>query len=180
MEIIFMTEKKPLNPLLLFCISSALSFSAGVFIGVMLVPGFEKPLNSPETFTATNLEEEALEPSNKTLNTEEQSIQKTENKTLKRYKDMLKKSIDESSQDEEFFKNYGVLIGSYASMDKASSTAIDLKSQYNWETAVYPMDNFYKVIIGPFDNQKSAQKFLDQMPKISRFIAAKIIEFPSQ
>ena len=94
---------------------------------------------------------------------------------------MLKKSIDESaSQNEEFFKNYGVFVGSYASMDKANSTAIDLKSQYNWETAVYPMDNFYKVIIGPFENQESAQKFLDQMPKISRFITAKVIEFPSQ
>ena len=175
-----MTEKKPLSPLLLFCLSSVLSFSTGVFTGVILVPHFEKPSNSLETNEIKSWEEETVEHSNENLNIEEQEIQKKENKTLTRYKDMLKKSIDESSHNEEFFKNYGVFIGSYANMDKANSTAIDLKSQYNWETAVYPMDNFYKVIIGPFNNQESAQKFLDQMPKISRFIPAKIIEFPSQ
>ena len=93
---------------------------------------------------------------------------------------MLQKSMEESSQNEEFFKNYGIVLGSYTNMDKANNVAIDLKSQYNWEVAVYPMDNFHKVIIGPFDNQESAQTFLEQMPKISRFISSQIIEFPTE
>lgn len=179
-----MSEKKPLKPLLLFTISSALSFSAGVFTGVVLMPSFEEPSNSSEIISEINLEEELDRLDDETLNTEEQPEEeqqdKEENEALNRYKNMLKKSIDESVQNEEFFKSYGVIVGSYTNMEKANNTAIDLKSQYNWETAVYPMDNFYKVIVGPFENQKSAQKFLEQMPKISRFIAVKIIELPKK
>ena len=103
-----------------------------------------------------------------------------ENKTLNRYKNMLQKSIDESSQDKEFFKSYGIVVGSYTNMEKANDIAIDLKRQYNWAIAVYPMDNFHKVIVGPFDSQESAEEFLQQMPKISRFIASKVIQFPTE
>lgn len=170
-----MTEKKPIQPLLLFSLIAVLSFSTGVFVGNIVTlyfmgePAVESNFEELEIISEEDLEIEEFE----------EPIKK-ENKTLDRYKDMLQKSIDESVQNEEFFKNYGIVVGSYTGMEKANDIAIDLKSQYDWKTAVYPMDNFHKVVIGPFDNKESAQVFLEQMPKISRFISAQIIEFPSE
>ncbi|MDE0151254.1 MAG: SPOR domain-containing protein [Bdellovibrionales bacterium] len=171
-----MAEKKPIQPLLLFSLIAVLSFSTGVFVGNMVTlyfmdePVVESNSEEVEVISEADLEIEELS----------EAPVKKDNKTLDRYKDMLQKSIDESVQDEEFFKSYGIVVGSYTSMEKANNIAIDLKSQYNWELAVYPMDNFHKVVIGPFDNKESAQVFLEQMPKISRFISAQIIEFPSE
>ena len=176
-----MAEKKPIQPLLLFCLVAVLSFCTGVFVGNMVTFHFmaESPFElDPEESIEVVSEENIM--AVEEISEEPVENSKKENKTLDRYKDMLQKSIDESSQNEEFFKNYGIVLGSYTNMDKANNVAIDLKSQYNWEVAVYPMDNFHKVIIGPFDNQESAQTFLEQMPKIARFISAQVIEFPTE
>ncbi len=176
-----MTEKKPIQPLLLFFIVAVLSFSTGAFVGTMITLNFIEE----SSVELDNSELEAVSEENtltdvKELPEDNFDNQPKENKTLNRYKNMLKKSIDESSQNEEFFKSYGIVVGSYTNMEKANNIAIDLKSQYNWEIAVYPMDNFHKVIVGPFDSQESAEEFLQQMPKISRFIASKIIQFPTE
>lgn len=175
-----MTGKKQLQPLLLFSLAAVLSFATGVFIGVMITLNFMKEESSEELNNVEILSEGEPLIENLTDSKETTEVLKKENKALNRYKNMLQKSIDENSQNEEFFKNYGVVVGSYTNMQKANDIAIDLKSQYDWEIAVYIIDDFHKVIIGPFDNQTSAQQFLDQMPKISRFITAQVIEFPKE
>jgi len=173
-----MAEKESVQPLLLFCLVALLSFSTGVFVGNMVTLHLLED-SSVET-DSENLkiisQEDVI--AEEELSGEPVEDSGRENTTLDRYKDMLQKSIDESSQNEEFFKNYGIVVGSYTNIDKANNTAINLKSQYNWEVAVYPMDDFHKVIIGPFDSQESAQTFLEQMPKVSRFISAQVTELP--
>ncbi len=169
-----MTEKKPIKPLLLFFTIAVLSFSVGVFVGVVVKDSWTQTAPAVESNHSEILSE--AEPFTKDKAPEENT--EKENKTLSRYKEMLKKSIESSSQSTEFFKNYGIVVDSYTNIDQANNVAIDLKSQYNWKIAVYPMENNYKVIIGPFDSKDSAQQFLRQIPKIPRFTDAKVIQFP--
>jgi len=171
-----MADKKPIQPLLLFFLVAALSFSTGVFVGNIVTLHFMAEPSSELDFE----ELDALSEDETIKEVFEEHPESPKNEVLDRYKNMLQKSIDESAQNEGFFKNYGIVVGSYTSMDKANNVAIDLKSQYTWKVAVYLMDNFHKVIVGPFDTQESAQEFLEQMPKISRFVSAQVIEFPSE
>ena len=173
-----MTEKKPLQPLLLFFIMAVLSFVTGVFVGTMIDGIFTQEDPALEFNNSEILSEEELFIEEEKPPEENQPDEVKENKTLNRYKKMLKKSIEESSQSEEFFKSYGIVVGSYTNMDQSNNIAIDLKSQYNWKIAVYPMENLYKVIIGPFDDKESARQFLKQMPKTSRFTDSKVIQLP--
>ena len=171
----------------LFLLVAVLSFITGGVTGAYFASQNNKAENKSFLNDLQNIEsqedEEAVEStelqgdfdseetSDKILEEDMESSQKIE-----RYKEMLKKSMNNPSK--EVLENFGVVIKSFSQSNRANDEAIELKKDYNWNVAVYPIDDSYKVIVGPFSNKKSAEMFLSNMPKLSKFIGSKIIKLP--
>ncbi len=171
-----MTEqRKNIKLSRLFSIVALCAFLVGAAIGVFATLHFTKSQT-----TKTLQIEEVYEPSTEEIpDSNPMDPPKNEKDSLKRYKEMLQNSLENSIQNEvNEITYYGVLIGEYSKSDQANNLAIDLKDQYDWNIAVYPIKNLHHVIVGPFDNKEDAQNFLNQIPQQARFIKSKVILFP--
>ena len=162
----------------LFSIITLCAFCTGLIVGIFSTLHF---INFSEKETSKIPTEENINRTSieKDLDFNANGLDKNETESLKRYKKMLQNSLENPVKDEETLVTYyGVLMGNYKSSDRANNFAINLKDQYNWNVAVYPIKNLHHVIVGPFYNKTEAQDFLDQLPQQARFIKAQVVLFP--
>ena len=163
----------------LFFIITLCSFCTGFAVGIFATYQF---MNSKEEVNTQ--QDVLLEPVEIKVESDEEesddlkSIDQNETESLKRYKKMLENSLKDSTQDPDSIIYYGVLMGDYKSSDQANNLAIDLKDQFKWHIAVYPIEDSHHVIVGPFDDKEEANYFLKQLPKQARFIKARVVLFP--
>ena len=157
----------------LFSIATVCAFVVGTTVG-LLIQWDNKKENNISSKANIEINED-------TYSLKEEPVEKElkeETEKVKRYKKILKSNLEEPSVEEPLY--HGVLIEKSTHSDRANTLAIQLKDMYNWNVAVYPIERFYHVIVGPFYNKEDAHTFLTKIPKQVRFIKAKVIPFPQK
>ena len=108
---------------------------------------------------------------------------KNNKESVERYKKMLKKSLEsELSKNSPFvWSSYGIAVADFKTQEQASAKAIEIYSQYrHWSVTTRKIKDTYKVIVGSFSDKKSAEDFLKNMQKESKFKSANIISLAEE
>ena len=174
----------------LFLLVAAAAFVSGLALGIysqrILSEKKALPLSSALSETKSPLDEEFDEElddeENLKLDMEEDppDASEKEEESIERYKEMLKKTVESelSKKSKKGYTSWGVVVGSYTNQDQANEKAIDLHLRYKkWKITTQETNNTYKVVIGPFENEKEAKAFLNTLPKRSEFLGAQVISF---
>ena len=180
-----MNVEKPVKTHLsiLFTLVALSSFSAGLLFGLLLPFNLNKPseqlTETKQQTPDTSMEQENTMDSDVTKDKTPQEP-KSQKESLNRYRKMLEKTVQSELSQFPELHHYGIVIGSYTTMDQANGVSIDLKKQYpEWSISVYPLDQVYKVVIGSFTDKVMAQEFLKNLPKKSQFLKAQVIQIPN-
>ena len=187
-------KKKPeISRTVLFVLTALLAFTAGGLVVFFFLKA--QPADAPHPLLK---EDTAALDSEAVLHAEEEEKEapppkidnkaKNQEESIVRYKKMLEKTV-ESETFKETPQEYIISIGDYEHPDQAMEVSIDLKAKHknkintlleDWDIRIHEVKGRYKVIlIGFFVAETSAQKFLDQMPKTTLFLSAKVLPLSS-
>ena len=175
------SEKKNKYLPLLFLLVAGASFFTGALFSLWMVRGEPFFGINHSVSSDTVLEEEF---SKETFEEESQerpdSLPQNQEESLNRYREMLKKTFDDETNLEDSLE-YGIFISRFSQNEKANDFAVEIKSQYPyWRLTVYPQDDFFRVVIGPFESKEETEEFFKNLPQKYEFRQARVIQISPQ